>query len=227
MSAAPAEKPARTPPVMVHSDRCAFIGLTTGETAIVDASLADRQLIYFHRTAGEIPVVIRSRAWSSYGVDARWRYVRGQMCHDTKRVVFFLHRLVIGARPGQLVDHVDGNRLDNRRCNLRFATNAENIRNMAVRPDRGQSRFKGVAYRREDGLWRSQIGYQGRRLNLGNFPSEALAAGVYDVAALTLFGRFARLNCPSLSEADRRVLAHLAIQRQVQSFATKIGARAA
>jgi hypothetical protein len=90
------------------------------------------------------------------------------------------------------VDHVNTDGLDNRRANLRAATDTENARNRNkwLRPT--SSQFKGV--HRIPAGWRARIGVAGRRLSLGVFDDEAAAARAYDEAALTHFGAFARTN---------------------------------
>jgi hypothetical protein len=103
-----------------------------------------------------------------------------------------LHRLIMQAPRGMVVDHVNGNRLDNRRCNLRLATTAENIRNMAIRG--GTSQFKGVYYNTPRGRWRAHICCDRKKLNLGDYATEEAAARAYNKAAIELFGPFARLN---------------------------------
>lgn len=103
-----------------------------------------------------------------------------------------LHREVTGARPGQRVDHRDGDTLNNTRSNLRIATQAENGRNQ--HRTRGASRFKGVQIDRRRGGWRAVIVVSGKRIWLGQFPTEGAAARAYDRAAALHFGEFAKTN---------------------------------
>lgn len=119
-----------------------------------------------------------------------------------KRAIVWMHRLILGVPDGVLVDHRDGNGLNNRRSNLRPATKTQNAQNS--RPSLGfTSRFKGVGwYRgRNRSCWRARIRVDGTQIHLGIFDSEEEAARCYDAAALRLFGEFARLNFPSPQEA--------------------------
>lgn len=97
-----------------------------------------------------------------------------------------------------LVDHINHNGLDNRRINLRAATNAENRRNMLKRETRAgvptSSQFKGVS--RRNSRWRATLSLDRKQKFLGSFGSEVDAARAYDQAARTYFGEFAHLNFP-------------------------------
>lgn len=102
-----------------------------------------------------------------------------------------LHRFLIGAKRGEKVDHRNGNGLDNRRCNLRLASAAQNSMNSAKQAGK-TSRFKGVC--RDRGAWVAHIGRDGKMYYLGRFQDEEDAAIVYDVAAQLFFGEYSRLN---------------------------------
>ncbi len=91
-------------------------------------------------------------------------------------------------RKGQLVDHINGNGLDNRRCNLRLCTQSENAMNRRV--SLGVSEFKGVSWSTSSGKWIATI--QDERV--GYFASEEAAARAYDVEAIKRFGEFAACN---------------------------------
>jgi hypothetical protein len=102
-----------------------------------------------------------------------------------------MHRFILGVPPEILVDHRDGNGLNNRRLNLRECTNAQNAAN---RKRLGQC-LKGV-WRTESGKYSARISHLGQRTFLGTFDSEIAAAFAYDAAAQRLFGEFAKLNFP-------------------------------
>jgi len=109
-----------------------------------------------------------------------------------------MHRQIIDAPRGTQVDHVNGNGLDNRRCNLRFATAQQNAANAAKPRISGcTSIYKGV-YLELSGQrkkrWRAGIRVDSKRIHLGSFATEAEAAVAYNKAATEHFGEYARLN---------------------------------
>jgi hypothetical protein len=103
-----------------------------------------------------------------------------------------MHRLLARAKQGQLVDHKNGNTLDNRQENLRVCTHSENMRNQ--KKISGSSKYKGVSYRKVNNKWESRIYYCGKKLFLGLFTSEIEAAQAYDAKASELYGQFACIN---------------------------------
>lgn len=107
-----------------------------------------------------------------------------------------LHRWLADAGASEDVDHVNGNGLDNRRENLRMATQAQNSRNARKRSP-GTSRYKGV---NKDATssppWRARIRVNYRLICLGRFSTEEEAARAYDEAARRHFGEFACVNFP-------------------------------
>jgi hypothetical protein len=106
-----------------------------------------------------------------------------------------LHAFVLKVEPGQIVDHISGDTLDNRKQNLRIVTAAENARNARRQTFPGKlSRFKGVTWSHHLGRWVASITFEGRTQYLGVFNDEADAARAYDVAALENFGEHARTN---------------------------------
>lgn len=108
-----------------------------------------------------------------------------------------LHQLILGPPPdGHLIDHRNGNGLDNRRRNLRFANNSQNMANARKSSVPKSSRFKGVHWHKCAKKWCAAVVHHGRRKHLGLFAVEEDAARAYDKAALEHFGEFARLNFP-------------------------------
>ena len=107
----------------------------------------------------------------------------------------FMHRMIIQPEAGLIVDHINGNGLDNRRSNLRIVTSSQNSQNRIT--NYGTSKYKGVSWYKSSKTWTAQIRKKGRQLkHLGYFKNEITAAKIYDEAALEYFGEFAQLNFP-------------------------------
>lgn len=109
----------------------------------------------------------------------------------------YMHRLICPLDPSDRrgIDHINGDGLDNRRQNLRPATQQQNLAN--ARPQKGRSsRFKGVSFHKMSGRWAASITVDYRSRYLGLFDDEVAAAAAYDTAALEAFGEFARPNFP-------------------------------
>lgn len=110
-----------------------------------------------------------------------------------EKIFVMMHCFILGVGPSVIVDHRNGNGLDNRRENLRVATNQQNCFNRRPLPGTS-SRFKGVDFYKRNGKWRARIKRDGRLRHLGTFDSEEEAARRYDQEARILFGEFARTN---------------------------------
>lgn len=112
----------------------------------------------------------------------------------THHQTVYLHHDIIGKPPeGMVVDHINRNRLDNRRCNLRFVSRTQNRVNSCPQKN-GSSKYKGVSYHRQLKKWRSCITVAGKTISLGCYFSEQEAAEAYNQAAIQFYGEYAVLN---------------------------------
>lgn len=129
-------------------------------------------------------------------LDEHTAYARHNECSDGVRSAILMHSLITG---WAYVDHRNGDGLDNRRANLREATHAQNMGNKRLYRT-NTSGFKGVTYERRGGRWVASIQVNGRKRYLGTFASPQEAAHIYDTAALSAWGEFARINFPENRE---------------------------
>lgn len=104
-----------------------------------------------------------------------------------------LHRVLLTASAGFEIDHINRNKLDNRRANLRFVTRSQNLANRVMK---NTKLYRGILHRNQRGkwYWHAQIGVNCGKKHLGTFPSAILAAAAYNVAALKYYGKHATLN---------------------------------
>jgi hypothetical protein len=105
----------------------------------------------------------------------------------------YMHREIMRASKGSFVDHLDHNTLNNRRCNLRICTQAENQANAGHRGS--ASGYVGV--KRVGKKWEGEINLKGKRYYLGRFDDPADAARARDRKAYELHGKYAYLNFPA------------------------------
>lgn len=110
-----------------------------------------------------------------------------------------MHRVILErtiGRPlevGEMVDHINGNGLDNRRENLRLAIDGDNVRSQRKRKD-NISGYKGVTWDKDLKKWRARITYNSKLLHLGSFGTPQEAHEAYCNKAKELFGEFARFE---------------------------------
>lgn len=120
---------------------------------------------------------------------------RGYPVTHIKRKTHPLHRVLLDFPDGYDVDHISGDKLDNRRANLRVCTHQENMCNQKMR-NTNTSGYMGVSYLRCAGKYEAYVHCDGKKHYLGLFASPREAAIARDKAAHTLFGQYARLNLP-------------------------------
>lgn len=103
-----------------------------------------------------------------------------------------MHKFILESE--SLIDHINYNGLDNRKSNLRIATQSQNSIHRRKINSKTSSRYKGVSWHSSKNKWRVQIMKEGNQLHVGYFLNEEDAARAYDKSAYKLFGEFAELN---------------------------------
>ena len=112
---------------------------------------------------------------------------------DGSRGMMRLHRFVIGAQAGDVIDHVNGDKLDCRTANLRKCSHSESACNRRRRSDNA-SGYTGVSWYAPLKVWKAKVVKDGHAYHLGYFSDALHAALAYDSAAAQLHGEFAALN---------------------------------
>ena len=181
-------RPRRATP---EGDDVRMIPLTDGGYAYVDA--ADYEWL---------------RQW-------KWHLDNGYPARSEKGKVIYMHRQIMQPPKGMVVDHVDGNKANNCRTNLRTCTCLENARNHRKRSG-SSSVFKGVFYDKRKHKWAARCEYRRERIWLGYYDTEVEAARAYDRKAVELFGTFARLNFPREWPPERRAAVYTQRQETVK-----------
>ena len=148
------------------------IQLLHGKTALVDAEDFER-ISVFH--------------WYAHFQRGRWYVVR-TVGRKKRR---YLHCEILGQRG---IDHKNGDGLDNRRKNLRLASQQQNLRGFRRKIPGTSSQFRGVCWHKKAGKWMSHITLDYKFKYLGLFERETDAARAYDEAARRYFGEFASPN---------------------------------
>jgi len=137
--------------------------------------------------------------WFAVRNNGRFYAVRSMKNRNVK-----MHQVIMGTEEGKVIDHVNGNGLDNRKANVRFATSEQNGWNKRKQRGNYSSKYKGVSRSKKRNQWRVRIKYKGRSIHLGRFETEEEAARAYDAKAKELFREFAWLNFPARPGVRKR-----------------------
>lgn len=162
---------------------------------------------------------------------SHWRLNGGSRSYaiaysGSKRVL--LHRVILErklGRPletGEIVDHISGDVLDNRRENLRLATHTENMRNRKI-AKHNKSGYKGVRFISKKKLWRAEITINGKKKHLGYFDTPEHAHQAYCAKAQELHGEFANDGTKSLLAAEPIAAPSRTIRMTVRSKTGVVG----
>lgn len=165
------------------------IPLTQGKYALVDAEDFDR---------------INKFKWCLSSTQGRWFYASAwKRIPGGKRERIKMHRVVLMAKAGQIVDHINHDTLDNRKENLRICSGGQNSQN-SEKKTIGTSKYKGVCFHKRIGKFQAYIYFNKQRFHIGSFADEKKAARAYDKAALSMFEQFAFLNKSQFPEDFRK-----------------------
>ena len=130
---------------------------------------------------------------SHQGYAMRTEYIQGSGRKHQMNSVYLMHRIIMNAPEGMCVDHINRDKLDNRRSNLRLATRAENLWNAGMSAA-NTSGYRGVYWLERRKCWLAKIFIQGKEIRLGQYDEAIDAAYAYNVAALKYMGSFAYQN---------------------------------
>ncbi len=133
----------------------------------------------------------------------RWHYSNGYAARNFRRKRLsdgkmvnkgiWMHRVIMDTPDGMDTDHIDNDKLNNQRINLRICSRSENQQNTCKR-SHNTSGYKGVSWSKRDKKWEAKIKFDGKSRALGNFTCKHEAARAYNAAATKYFGEFACLN---------------------------------
>lgn len=159
------------------------IKLTQGKVALVD----DEDFEYLNQWK-----------WHAFKSGAGIFYARRYDCTNNVRIGIPMHRLILNLKKGDklVIDHKDGNGLNNQRSNVRVCTQQQNSIN---RKGHGASKYIGVSCdKRWNNKWRASIKIGGKQKSIGYYKTEENAAIAYNIFAEKHHGEFARYNTATI-----------------------------
>ena len=169
----------------------------------IPGQVPDRSVKFIDVSTPKFPnmfAVVDSEDYKRLTKDGKWS------TSDGRRGVFYavrqtktgenlkMHREIAQPQPGELVDHINGDGLDNRKGKLRIATSSQNQANCREILPHNTSGFRGVSYHKHNKLWYVRIHVEGKTIHLGTRKNPEEASKLYDIAAIEYFGEFAKTN---------------------------------
>lgn len=168
---------------------CKYIALTQGKVTLVDEADYAWLMQWNWRYH-----------WTGYAV--RTESVGDASIKFRPRRMILMHRRIMGEPEELEVDHINSDRSDNRRCNLRLGTRSQNLQNASKQSQPTSSKYKGVSWSEAHGYWRSVIKINGKSQYIGQFHTEIAAAKAYNKKAKELFGDWAKINSIEVRESE-------------------------
>lgn len=159
-------------PIVIKGN-IALVSLTKGYTAIIDAE--------------DVKTVDVGNWTAIEAFGSAYAYRKSSKASGSKTI--YMHRLIVDAGINQHVDHIDGNRLNNRKCNLRTCTPKQNQYNQGIRKS-NTSGYKGVSWSKANCKWAARIRYKGKKVHLGYYDKVEDAADAYFMASKSIHKEF-------------------------------------
>lgn len=156
----------------------AMIELSSGDVAIIDADKID---------------LISTKKWYRLQGSNTKYAVSNERGQGGKVTMFYLHRVLMDCPSNMVVDHINGDGLDNRSCNLRLATRSQNNMNRRVGLG-GKTGIRGVLYSEERKVYYARIKVKGKNIYLGTFVTAEEAAKAYADASAKYHGEYGRTH---------------------------------
>lgn len=151
-------------------------------------------------------------------------YVTGATIGQLKHKNMYLHKLILPSPDGMQTDHINCDKLDNRRSNLRIASPSQNSANY---PSKSRSRvpFKGIVYREKSESYYVRCRSNHKTYCIGCFKNINDAAQAYDMATFMLNGQFAYLNNPNKIEEYKEKINRIISLKEIKYFFPSVSLR--
>jgi len=166
----------------------------TDQNEIVTEDLVCKIKLYNNKSEVIAETIIDKDDYSLVTNFKKWTLHTGYVLTKVLQSNLYLHNLIYPVPEGYEVDHINGNPLDNRKCNLRVCTRAQNCQN-AAKPKHNTSGIKGVTWCKAANKWIARIGYNGIRHYLGVYSNKSDAKAAYEKASIELHGNYSTLAC--------------------------------
>lgn len=142
--------------------------------------LGETTEIYFQQHDGNFKTLIDTedlelvfslnlKWFAGFNKNANARYVTTSKTINKKKTTIPLHRLVMGSPKNMIIDHINGNTLDNRKSNLRVVTKGQNSQNLKNERKNSVSGVRGVNWHKTNKRWTANVRINGKRIYLGSY----------------------------------------------------------
>jgi hypothetical protein len=154
------------------------IQLTQGKVALVD----DEDFEY-----------LKQFKWYANNLKGKFYAVRSEWINKEYKGCLLMHRVIMNPTKGLVVDHINGDTLNNQKNNLRNCTHADNIKNQKLSIS-NKTGFRGVSWHKNNKVYESRIRSNNISYHIGSFNNPIDAAKAYNECAIKFHGEFANLN---------------------------------